>query len=291
MTNIFDIQRGSYVDGPGIRTVVFFKGCNLDCAWCHNPESKSPAPQVLFYRNRCTGCGLCVRKCPAGAVREDLTVDASLCKKCGVCAEVCPGGAKRLCGNAADADEIMAVMKKDVPYYGEDGGATFSGGECMLAPELLGELLSRCRAEGIRTAVDTAGNVPWERFEAVLPNADLFLYDLKHADDERHRAGTGVSNRLILENLARLLSLCPEKVIVRIPLIPGFNDDADSLRLIGRWLAAHPRPLAVEPLPYHKLGEHKAEALGKRPFTAEPPTAQRLDEMKKILFCEREGSR
>jgi len=292
MHTIFDIQRGSYVDGPGIRTVVFFKGCNLDCAWCHNPESKSAAAQLLFYQSRCIGCGRCRKVCKSDAVREDFTVDAEKCTLCGKCTIVCHPDAKSICGEPADADKIMAKIKKDAPYFeGSGGGVTFSGGECMLQPELLAELLKRCKAEGIHTAVDTAGNVPWERFDAILPYTDLFLYDFKHNDDEKHRAGTGVSNRRILANLEKLLEHCPERVIVRIPIIPGFNDDAESLAAIGRWLGAHNRPKFIEPLAYHKLGEHKAEALGKPAFIADAPSADAFLQMKQILFDAMEESK
>lgn len=291
ISTIFDIQRGSYVDGPGIRTVVFFKGCNLNCAWCHNPESKYPAPQLMYYADRCTHCGRCRHICPEGAVKEDLSVDTVKCRLCGRCADVCPIDARDLCGKAADPDRIMAEIIKDASYYPDTGGGvTFSGGECMLQPELLLELLRRCRAKGISTAVDTAGNVPWERFEAILPYTDLFLYDLKHTDDTIHRKGTGVSNSQILTNLEKLLELCPERVMIRIPLIPGFNDDKDSLRAIGSWLGHHSRPKMIEPLAYHKLGEHKAEAVGQKPFIASPPSTEEFEAMKKIIIDSMEVS-
>lgn len=282
---IFDIQRGSYVDGPGIRTVVFFKGCNLNCAWCHNPESKAFEKQLLFYKKRCAECGRCREICPNDAVREDFSVDSSRCTVCGKCALVCRPEAKSICGQKAEPDVIMGKIKKDQPYYRDSGGGvTFSGGECMLQGELLEELLKRCQVSRIHTAVDTAGNVPWERFEAILPYTDLFLYDLKHTEENGHRSGTGVSNRMILENLDKLLTICPEKVWVRIPLIPGFNDDRESLEGIGRWLGCRNAPQRIEPLPYHKLGEHKAEALGQKAFTAEVPSAETLETLKRILF-------
>ena len=285
MHTIFDIQRGSYVDGPGIRTVVFFKGCNLNCAWCHNPESKSAAVQLLFYKSRCHGCGRCRAICENHAVREDFTVDEKRCTHCGRCTLACPTDAKSICGEPADADNILSIIRKDASYFADSGGGvTFSGGECMLRTKLLSELLMRCRQEEIHTAVDTAGNVPWARFAEILELTDLFLYDLKHVDDAMHRRFTGVTNGLILENLEKLLTECPEKVIVRIPLIPSFNTDRESLTAIGRWLRTHQRPFKVEPLAYHKLGEHKAEAAGMPPFIAEAPSAEEFADMKQTIF-------
>lgn len=283
---IFDIQRGSYVDGPGMRTVIFFKGCNLHCAWCHNPESRERKIQLLYYENRCAHCGRCISACPVHAVSEaDHGVDRTKCTACGRCAEVCPEDARSLCGKTKDTAELMRIIRKDVPYYRQSGGGvTFSGGECMLQPEALGELLRACRKDGIQTAVDTAGNVPWERFEELLPVTDLFLYDLKHTDPEKHRAGTGVSNERILSNLEALLDRVPERVIIRTPVIPGFNDGEDDLRAIGRWLGEHPKPLLYEPLPFHKLGDHKAAALGEEPFAAEQYPNAVFDEKKQLIF-------
>lgn len=284
--NIFDIQRASYVDGPGIRTVVFLKGCNLNCAWCHNPESKSPAAKLLFYRSRCVGCGMCKAVCPAGAVREDFTVDEKKCLTCGKCAAVCAADAKSVCGRQYDEDELMRILLRDKVYYeNSGGGVTFSGGECMLHVDALLPLLKRLKEKGVSVALDTAGNVPWEAFERVLPLADLFLYDLKHVDDGRHREGTGVGNRRILENLVALSEKAPEKLIVRIPVIPGFNADDESLYAIRRFLEEHPAIRRIEPLCYHRLGEHKAEAAGCKPFSAEVPSKEAFERMKKILLC------
>lgn len=248
---IFDIQRASTVDGPGIRTTVFFKGCNLRCQWCHNPESWERRPQMLFYENKCSGCGKCVKVCPTG------TKDCTLCGKCTI---YCPTDARTICGKEYTVEEVYDQIVKDKAYYDNSGGGvTFSGGECMLQVDFLAKLLRKCRENGIHTAVDTAGNVPWESFEKVLPDTDLFLYDMKCLSEEKHKEVTGVSNQLLLQNLAKLAECA--KVVIRIPLIPTVNDDPLELKDMKTWLRNH-HLTETEILPYHKMGEHKYKALG-----------------------------
>ena len=208
---IFDIQRNSYVDGPGIRTTVFFKGCNLRCAWCHNPESQSPKPQMMFYKNKCMGCGKCKEKCPN---------HLESCELCGKCTLYCPHDAREICGKEYTVDEVMREILKDKAFYDHSGGGvTFSGGECMLQIDFLEDLLKECQKNGIHTAVDTAGYVPFEQFEQILPYTELILYDIKCFDSEKHKQYTGVGNELILENLKRLLAT-DKSVWIRIPIIP-----------------------------------------------------------------------
>ena len=258
--NIFDIQRNSFVDGPGIRTTVFFKGCNLKCKWCHNPESQSPKPQILFYQEKCTGCGRC-----AGITEKDSDF-------------ICYQDAKQICGKEYTAREVFDVIKKDKMFYDtSNGGATFSGGECMLQIDFLVEILKMCKAGGIHTAVDTAGNVPWEYFEKILPYTDMFLYDVKAFSEDLHKQGTGVSNKLIFENLRRLSGKCD--LIIRIPVIGGFNDDMDEMKRIASFLndIEHQK---IEPLPYHSMGEHKYTALG---MDYERFTVPEMTEIKKIF--------
>ena len=249
---IFDIQRGSYVDGPGVRTTVFFKGCNLKCKWCHNPESQSKNKQILFYKERCTGCGKCKSVCPYALEKCDF---------CGKCALFCPNEAREICGKEYTIEEVFAEIIKDKDFYlSSGGGVTFSGGECMLQIEFLEEILKKCKENGIHTAVDTAGSVPWECFERILPYTDLYLYDVKCISEELHKDGTGVSNRLILENLKNLI-LHQAKIIVRVPVVPEFNCNDIEMGKIKAFLQQY-CITNFEFLPYHEMGEHKWDAIG-----------------------------
>ena len=215
--NLFDIQRNSFVDGPGIRTTVFFKGCNLRCQWCHNPESQIMESQIMFYKDKCTGCGRC----------RDITVDNS--------DFVCFHDAKKICGKTYTVDELFNIIIKDKIFYETSGGGvTFSGGECLLQQDFLCEILEKCKAAGIHTAVDTAGHIHWNVFEKVLPYTDLFLYDMKAFDCNIHRKYTGVSNECILENLKKLFE-AGANIWIRIPVIPGVNDTVKEMQKIRKY--------------------------------------------------------
>ncbi len=263
---LFDIQRGSYVDGPGIRTTVFFKGCNLDCKWCHNPESKSADRQMLFYSDKCTGCGKCVSVCPNKGKK---------CELCGKCALFCPRDARKLCGREYGIEEVMRELLRDKCFYeNSGGGVTFSGGECMLQIDFLSEILRECKTEGIHTAVDTAGNVPFSYFERILPFTDLFLYDIKAISAEKHKEGTGTDNARILENAKRLSE--KSKILFRIPVIGGFNDSETEMQRIADFLKDISYE-KVELLPYHTLGEHKYRALGKKAESFSVPSPERMN--------------
>ncbi len=259
-TVIFDIVRGSFVDGPGIRTTVFFKGCNLKCAWCHNPESQSFNPQMMFYKDKCTLCGKCKDICPT----------PNNCTLCGKCTLYCISEARKVCGKEYTADEVFAEIIKDKAFYvNSGGGVTFSGGECMLQIDFLCEILKKCNNSGIHTAVDTAGHIPFEYFERILPYTDLFLYDIKIFDTKKHKKYVGVGNELILENLKKLLQL-GAKIWVRIPVIAGVNDSIEEMQKIKAFLNSCAKPEKVELLPYHAMGENKYHAIGRKPqiFTA-----------------------
>ena len=271
---IFDIERNSYVDGPGIRTTVFFKGCNLRCAWCHNPEGQSPKPQMMFYKNKCTGCGKCKEKCPNALEK---------CELCGKCTIYCPHDAREICGKEYTVDEVMREILKDKVFYeNSGGGVTFSGGECMLQIDFLEEILKVCKENGIHTAVDTAGHVPYEYFERILPYTNLFLYDVKCYDSEKHRQYTGVGNELILENLERLLTT-GKSVWVRIPIIPTVNDTVEEIQRIKAYISSCGKPEKIELLPYHAMGEHKFEALGKAVQRFNAPSAETIKIINHVL--------
>lgn len=269
---IFDIQRGSFVDGPGIRTTVFFKGCNLACKWCHNPESQSGKKQMLFYKDKCTGCGKCKTVCPYNQEKCDF---------CGKCALFCPNDAREICGKEYTVDEIFAEIWKDREYYfTSGGGVTFSGGECMLQIEFLFEILKKCKENGLHTAVDTAGHVPYERFEKIVPYTDLFLYDMKCWEQEKHEKYVGVKNDLIKENLRRLLQE-KRKVWVRIPIIPSVNDSVEEIKKIKEFVVACGGAERIELLPYHVLGVCKYSALGRTAVEFTPPTDEKIQELEK----------
>lgn len=262
---IFDIIRNSYVDGPGIRTTVFFKGCNLRCKWCHNPESWNFQKEILFYRNKCTECGRC----------KDLTTDNETF--------FCFDDAKEICGKQYSVDEVFDIIIKDKEYYEtSDGGVTFSGGECMLQIDFLCEILKKCKENGIHTAVDTAGHISWESFEKILSFTDLFLYDIKVMNEELHKEYTSVTNTLILENLINLLKSGVD-VWVRIPIIHGVNDTEEEMKNIKAFFDINGYPKKIELLPYHAMGEHKYEALGKffRKFAV--PDEEKIKKLKNIV--------
>ena len=272
---IFDIERNSYVDGPGIRTTVFFKGCNLNCAWCHNPESQAHAPQMMFYQNKCTGCGKCKEKCPYGLDE---------CRLCGKCTLYCPHDAREVCGKEYTADELLSEILKDKSLYKTSGGGvTFSGGECMLQIDFLEEILKKCKENGIHTAIDTAGHIKYESFERVMPYTDLFLYDVKCIDPNKHKQYTGVDNELILENLKRLMK-AKMALWVRIPVIPTVNDTEEEMIKIKELLLTHGRPQKIELLPYHAMGEHKYSALNKPLHKFDTPNQENLARLRKILL-------
>ena len=270
----FDIQRKSFVDGPGIRTTVFFKGCNLKCAWCHNPESQSAKPQMMFYKDKCTGCGKCKSVCP---------YHLEQCELCGKCTLYCPVDARMVCGKEHTVDEVLKEVLKDKAFYETSGGGvTFSGGECMLQIGFLAEILKKCKENGIHTAVDTAGHIPFESFEKILPYTDLFLYDIKIFDRQKHKQYVGVSNELILENLKKLFER-KAKLWIRIPIIPDVNDSIEEIQKIKDFLKTIGTAEKIELLPYHVMGENKYRAIGKEPQIFKTPDAENMKRLKEIL--------
>jgi glycyl-radical enzyme activating protein len=272
--NIFDIQHFSWHDGPGIRTVVFLKGCNLRCFWCHNPESQDAGAELFYHEERCIRCGKCVKVCPTGChsitEQDEHRFDRTHCVCCGKCAEVCYSEALQVSGEIVAIDDVMAEIVKDVEFYEiSGGGVTLSGGEPLIQPEGCRELFGRLRKldGNINTAIDTAGNVPWSAFEMVLPVTDYLLFDIKTLNDDIHRKATGVSNRLILENLGKLRRR-DVRLIIRIAIIPGINDSPSELDSIATELRDFDNIYKIELLPFHAIGKTKYHALD-RAYQAE----------------------
>jgi pyruvate formate lyase activating enzyme len=262
---VFDIKKFSVHDGPGIRTTVFFKGCPLRCQWCHNPESQRLGRERLYRAERCIRCGACLAACDHGAIswaHGALVTDDSRCILCGVCVDECHAGAREIAGREMTVAQVMAEVERDVAFYDESGGGvTFSGGEPLAQTEFLMGLLRASRDRAIHTALDTCGHAPWKVLDKVRPLVDLFLYDVKIMDDARHRRFTGVSNALILENL-EALSAGGSRIVVRVPIIPGINDDEDNLRRLAAYVAALPQVEGLALLPYHATATAKYERLG-----------------------------
>lgn len=261
-----NIQRGSLHDGPGVRVTFFFQGCNLFCKWCHNPETRPLKPTLIEYSEKCIACGLCKEFC-----KNDS------CIACGECAKVCPTGAKALTGKAYTTEEMLFIALRESAFFGKNGGVTCSGGEPLLQIEGLTEFLSLCKKHNIHTAVDTALNVDWCNFEKIIPYTDLFLADYKHFDENEHIRYTGVSRRIIIENLKKL---CENdvKVILRMPIITGVHDNEEYINAAGNELLKIGFKGEIELLPFHRLGCKKYIALNQNYDFAEtlPPSDAKI---------------
>jgi pyruvate formate lyase activating enzyme len=262
---VTDIQRFSIHDGPGIRTTVFLKGCNQRCFWCHNPETLSPKPELQLYLERCIACGSCFERCPEGAhtlVEDEHRFDRTLCTGCGACADTCYARALVMIGETKRADEVVETVLRDRAFYETSGGGvTLSGGEPLLQPEFSEAILASCREAGIHTAIETAANVPWERIERILPVTDLVMMDVKLIDTDRHSAAVGVPNARILKNVRRL-GETGVPLIVRTPIVPGVNDDEETVAEIATFAAGLPNLVAYELLRFHAMANSKYDSLG-----------------------------
>ena len=261
---VFNLQRCSVHDGPGIRTTVFLKGCPLECTWCHNPEGIDAAPELLLHGGRCLGCGACSDVCPVvdgGAVPVGMPWDRTACLKCGSCVDACPADAREIAGLDYSPSDLVDLVERDRPFFEvSGGGVTFSGGEPLSQPDFLISCLQACREHCLHTAVDTCGLAPRNVVDEIAGLADLVLFDLKHMDPENHRRHTGADNHLILDNLC-VLSASGCEVWVRVPLIPGVNDDDANLDALGAFLASLPRRHRVFLLPYHPTAVGKTSRL------------------------------
>ncbi|HBC31532.1 MAG TPA: glycyl-radical enzyme activating protein [Clostridiales bacterium] len=288
--NIFNIQKFSIHDGPGIRTTVFFKGCQLKCIWCHNPESQNFKKEILYNKNKCTLCGNCVKTCQNNAIEINnnfLKMNMDKCTFCGDCTVCCINSARQIAGKEYTVDEVMEEVLKDRVFYkNSKGGATLSGGEPLIYAEFVEELLMKLKKENIHTAVDTCGCVDFKVLERVSRYTDLFLYDLKTMDDEKHILYTGVSNINIIDNLIKLSEI-HNNINLRLPLIEGINADEDNILGILR-LIKKTNIKKVSLLPYHDIAMHKYEKLGREYYEyMKRPADEKLEEFKGIF--EKEG--
>lgn len=261
---IFNIQKFSIDDGPGIRTVVFFKGCPLKCKWCSNPESQMFTKQILWDRNKCVHCKTCEKSCKYKAIKvgeERVVVDKSKCNKCLLCVNNCPKHALSIEGLDVTVDDVLKVVLQDMVFYEEsNGGITLSGGEVMAQPEFSKAILIACKKRGIHTAIETTSYVDTETFVDVTQYADLLLCDIKHWDSEKHKKFTGVGNELIIKNIKAASDL-GRNILLRLPVIPGFNDTLNDAKMFVD-LLYELGIASIQLLPFHQLGEYKYDQLG-----------------------------
>lgn len=286
---IFDIKRYAIHDGPGIRTTVFFKGCPLHCPWCHNPEGQDSNPELSYNETRCLkGCTECIKICPEDALshfHHDISIDREKCDLCGDCAQTCPTDALEIIGRELSVEEVMEEIEKDQVFYEESaGGVTFSGGEPLAQLEFLYSVLDKCKKKGLHAVLDTCGYVPFDEMEKIANKVDLFLYDFKFMDDEKHQEATGVSNKLIIENLKRL-SGRGSQIVVRIPIIEGVNDNNENITKTAEFIASLPGIKGISLLPYHKGGRQKYARLSKasKMDKTPAPSKEKIKRIKKKL--------
>lgn len=267
---VFNIQKYSVHDGPGIRTVVFLKGCPLHCRWCSNPESQKPQPQLVYNRNKCLTlehCVRCLEVCTAGAIKSGeenrIQIDRETCTECLLCAKACPSLALNVYGESMTVEQVIGKVEEDSAFYSRSaGGLTIGGGEPMHQAEFAVAILKEAKRRRINTAMETCGFCSWEALETACGLLDTLLYDVKSMDPEKHRVFTGVSNELVLENLKRVREAFPNlPVWVRTPIVPGFNDDPEDIRHILEHIQGMPNTW-FEALDYHRMGKPKYEYLG-----------------------------
>jgi pyruvate formate lyase activating enzyme len=285
---VFNIQRYSIDDGPGIRTTVFLKGCPLACVWCSNPESQNHVPELMHRESVCKRCYRCVAACPIGAISvgpDGIVIDRDLCDVCGECVRACPHGAMQITGREMTADEVFEVVKRDSDFYRDSGGGvTVSGGEVLMQPDFALAILKLCKEAGFHTCVDTSGQGSTEGLRRLIPYVDLFYFDIKHLDPRIHRAETGIPNDDILRNFA-VVATSGVPAVVRVPVVPGFNDTVDAIADIADFVAARMPGGTVHLLPYHRYGQQKYAMLGLdyELGAAETPSSEFMKAARKIL--------
>ena len=285
---VYNIQRYSIDDGPGVRTTVFLKGCPLTCLWCSNPESQNPLPEVTWRYTSCKRCGTCVETCPMDLITlndDGVHIDRKSCDRCGKCIETCVPEALQMSGTKMTVEEVYDIVKRDADYYKVSGGGlTCSGGELLMQADFVAELFKRCREGEIHTCADTSGFGTKEAIEKVLAYTDLVYYDLKHMDPAEHKKTCGQSNDLILSNL----SLVAEKgipMVIRVPLIPGYNDSDENMTAIAKTVTELAGVNSVHIMPYHRYGENKYRMIDKEYQLdhVESPTEEELNKAKRII--------
>jgi pyruvate formate lyase activating enzyme len=290
---IFNIQKFSLHDGPGIRTVVFLKGCPLACMWCSNPEGRGKSPELIYSQERCIGpqgCDLCKSVCLEKAIERDksgkVCIDRSRCDGCGDCASVCPSHALQVSGQWVRVDDVLRIVEEDDAFYARSGGGlTVSGGEPLAQGAFVHALLKAARKRGIDTAIETSGLCNWKTLRKVAPFANRIFFDIKCLDCQKHQRVTGVSNRKILENFRRMRAELPEvDVTVRTPIIPGVNDSVEEIRAIGAFIREAGGASSYELLPYHGFGAPKYEKLGRHYLLEhlQAPTMERMRSLQSV---------
>jgi pyruvate formate lyase activating enzyme len=290
---VFDIQSFSTHDGPGIRTNIFLKGCPLRCLWCCNPEGQQLLPEVFYVKSNCVGCLSCEAACPRDAItpvevdgKRSITIDRRKCKTCDSfeCINVCPNNALQRTGKLMTVEEVMKVIRRDEPFYRQNGGVTLSGGDALTQHEFALEILKACKAMYIRTAMETELLSSFDCIRAVFPYVDFFMCDLKVFDETAHIRATGVSNQLILENFEKMAAMDASKILVRIPIIPDLTDSEENVTAIAQFCHTHGLN-RINILPYHRLGEAKYEKLH-RPYPmpeAETPSSEKMNRLKELI--------
>ena len=274
--SIFDIQGFSVHDGPGARTLIFLKGCSLNCFWCSNPEGISTSNIPLYYSSKCIGCGNCKTACPNGAIQfidEKPAINRDICEKCHdhSCIDNCHTDALRISGRTISVDELFKIIQRDRQYWGKNGGITLTGGEPLLQSDFARDILKKCYNTYIHTAIETCGYVPWKNFEKVIDYLDWIIFDLKHIDSEQHKAGTGFSNTNIMNNVRKLNEAFKGRVVFRLPFIPGYNSSGENLAGIAS-LISETNWREINILPLHHLGREKYQILSLEYKAAGIPT-------------------
>lgn len=289
---IFNMQRFSIHDGPGIRTIVFMKGCPMRCLWCDNPESQETSPQLGFIEQRCKA-DTCTKECLGACSFGAITISAEgkvmtnrvLCQDCGKCSQICYYEARKIVGRFMTVEEVLHEVLKDTSFYRDSGGGvTLSGGEPTMQHEFTCELLKRCKEKALNTAIETCGYTEWEHLQEIIRYVDLVFYDIKHMDPVKHEKFTGVSNKLILENAKKILSFKEKSAVIRIPLIPGYNDSEENIEETARFVSRSGGEM-IELLPYHELGVHKYVQYGLRYRIkdVQSPESEQVERLKEII--------